>query len=81
MTRTIKATAIIATLIATTASSAFAMNSDAATIKELKSLGYSDAVVAQLDHSELNIIDGALHNGSDSDQRQGVHTLVLNFSK
>jgi hypothetical protein len=81
MTRTIKATAIIATLIATTASSAFAMDSDQATIKELKGLGYSDAVVAQLDHAELATLEAAMHNGDDADQRQSVRTLMFNFSK
>ena len=81
MTLTFKTAAIAATVIATTVSSAFAMDTDQATIKELKNLGYSDAVVAQLDHTELSTLDSAMHNGSDADQRQAVTSLMFKFTK
>ena len=44
-------------------------------------MGYSDAVINQLTSAELSAIDATLHGGSDSDARQGVRTLIFNFSK
>lgn len=80
MTRTIKATAIAAILVGSV-SSAFAMDFSSATKEQLLAQGYSDAVVSQLSHRELATIDAAMNNGSDSDARQGVRSLVHNFTE
>jgi len=81
MTHFFKTSAIIAAVIVGTASSAFAMDTDHATKADLKFMGYSDAVISQLTSAELSAIEATLHNGSDSDARQGVRTLIFNFSK
>jgi hypothetical protein len=81
MTRTIKATAIIATVLIGSVSSAFAMDFDSATKTQLLSLGYSDAVVSQLSHLELAAISATMNNGSDADARQGVRSLVHHFTE
>ena len=80
MTRTIKATAIAATVLVGAVSSAFAMDFDAAAQKELLLLGYSNEVVSQLSSSELSTITATLHSGSDSDARQGVRSLIHTFT-
>jgi hypothetical protein len=80
MTRTLKASAIAAALVVTTVSSAFANNTAQATIDELKFLGYSDEVVNQLSSEELNIIESAMHNGSDSDAIENVNSWVFHFT-
>ena len=80
MTRIIKATAIAATVLVGTVSSAFAMDFDSAAQKELLSLGYSNEVVSQLTSAELSTITATLHSGSDSDARQGVRSLIHSFT-
>ncbi|GEM_PF-4883818 len=81
MTHTLKTTALAAAVILGTVSSGFAMDFNSATAAELKSMGYSDEVVSQLSSTELNIIDATLHGGSDSDARQGVASLIFNYTK
>jgi hypothetical protein len=80
MTHFFKTSAIVTAVIVGTASSAFAMDTDHATKVDLKFMGYSDAVVSQLTSAELSAIEATLHNGNDSDARQGVRTLIHSFT-
>lgn len=61
-------------------STSFAMTADHFTKVDLKGMGYSDAVVSQLDTKELAQIAAAMHNGDDSDARQAVSSLILHFT-
>ena len=81
MTRTLKATAIAATVLIGSVSSSFAMDFDAVTKGELLQLGYSEAIVSQLNHRELTAISATMNNGSDADARQGVRSLVHHFTE
>ena len=66
-------------LIAATAFSAAAMTSDAIVKAEVKGLGYDAETVNALTSEQLEEISGVLHNGSDSDARAAVRSLINKF--
>lgn len=72
-----KKAALVAALITTTATSAFALGT--ADMNRLIAMGYDAETVSMLTDAELAKIERALHNGDDSDARMHVNSIILNF--